>query len=53
MLWDVYVVDCIDGTCEIVLTSVSFQDAKSFQSVWEEPDSFVVILPFCFEVRKV
>jgi len=53
MFWNVWIVDCIENTCEIVLESVSIQDAKDYQSVWKDKDSLVVILPLGFEVCQV
>jgi hypothetical protein len=53
MLWDVYVVDFIEETCELVLESVSLEDAKDFQSVWKDNDSLVAILPGSFCIRAV
>lgn len=53
MLWDVYVVDFIEETCELVLESVSLEKAKDFRSVWKDQDSLVAILPGGFCVRAV
>ena len=53
MRWDVYVVDFIERTCEIVLTSVPMEDAKDFRSVWKDADSQVVILPDGFNIIEL
>jgi hypothetical protein len=53
MLWDVYIVDYVEKTCEIVMESVSLGEAKNFQSLWEDSDSLVVILPLGFQVCQV
>ena len=48
--WDVYVVDFVESTCEIVLASVPMDEAKDFQSAWKDGDSQVVILPDGFAI---
>lgn len=53
MLWDVWIVDYVERTCEIVVCSVSMSDAKDFQSVWTDANSLVVILPFGFEICRI
>ena len=34
--WDVWVIDHIEMTSEIVLNSVEIEEAKEFESVWKE-----------------
>ena len=52
MLWDVWVLDFIEMTSEIVLESVSFEDAVDFTSSWQEIDSLAVTLPVGFFVSS-
>ncbi len=51
-LWDVYVTDFIEKTCELVLENVPIEEAKDFQSVWKDEESLVVILPFGFSITS-
>ena len=53
MLWDVYVVDFDEKTCELVLENVTIEEAKDFQSVWKDTESLVAIIPFGFEIRSL
>jgi hypothetical protein len=53
MLWDVYVVDYVEKTCELVLENVTIEEAKDFESVWKDAESLVAIIPFGFEIRSV
>jgi hypothetical protein len=53
MLWDVYVVDFVEKTCELVLENVTIEEAKDFQSVWKDAESLVAIIPFGFEICSV
>ena len=53
MLWDVYVVDFVEKTCELVLENVSIEEAMDFKSVWKDTESLVAIIPLGFEIRSV
>jgi hypothetical protein len=53
MLWDVYVVDYVEKTCELVLENVTIEEAKDFQSAWKDTESLVAIIPFGFEIHSV
>lgn len=52
-MFNVWVIDCIENTCEIVLESVCIEDATDYKSVWKDKDSLVVILPVGFEVCQI
>lgn len=51
-MWNVWVVDYIERTSEIVLEAVSLNDANEFVTVWDDKDSLVVVLPIGFDITR-
>lgn len=48
--WNVWVIDCVEMTCEITYSDVAIEDANDFKAVWKDSRSQVVILPSGFEI---